>query len=64
MSSTVDQVANVVLYSNDSYIKCVAIEETGYIVHNIQMLVSSARGFNIYARLYCVLQTWASYSQC
>uniref|UniRef100_H3CAT6 S-arrestin n=1 Tax=Tetraodon nigroviridis TaxID=99883 RepID=H3CAT6_TETNG len=26
---SVDQVANVVLYSNDSYIKCVAIEETG-----------------------------------
>lgn len=28
-SSSVDQVANVVLYSNDSYVKCVAIEETG-----------------------------------
>lgn len=31
MSSSVDQVANVVLYSNDSYVKCVAIEETGYV---------------------------------
>lgn len=28
-SPSVDQVANVVLYSNDSYVKCVAIEETG-----------------------------------
>ncbi|XP_003976489.1 S-arrestin a isoform X1 [Takifugu rubripes] len=26
---SVEQVANVVLYSNDSYVKCVAIEETG-----------------------------------
>lgn len=31
MWSSVEQVANVVLYSNDSYIKCVAIEETGYV---------------------------------
>lgn len=29
LPSSVDQVANVVLYSNDSYVKCVAIEETG-----------------------------------
>lgn len=29
VSPSVDQISNVVLYSNDSYVKCVAIEETG-----------------------------------
>lgn len=32
MSSSVDQIATVVLYSNDSYAKCVAIEEPGYVM--------------------------------
>lgn len=32
MSSAVDQVATVVLYSNDSYVKSVAIEEPGYVI--------------------------------
>lgn len=31
MSCAVDQVATVVLYSNDSYVKSVAIEEPGYV---------------------------------
>lgn len=31
MSSSVDQVSTVVLYSNDSYVKSVAIEEPGYV---------------------------------
>lgn len=29
VSPSVDQISNVVLFSNDSYIKCVDIEETG-----------------------------------
>lgn len=31
-SSSVDQVANVVLYSNDCYVKCVALEESGWVL--------------------------------
>lgn len=45
VSSSVDQVANVVLYSNDSYVKCVAIEETGYVpapVRGASMLGSAS----------------------
>lgn len=37
VSPSVDQVSNVVLYSNDSYVKCVAIEETGCVsTHDLQ----------------------------
>lgn len=34
LSSSVDQISNVVLYSNDSYIKSVAIEEYGYVFYH------------------------------